>query len=156
MDVVSHFHRLLEYDAWANREVLASLRALPEPPPGVVRLLAHVISAEHVWLARLKETPPPFAVWPELSLGQCEEHIQELYVALAEYFRRELPAALDRTVTYKNSKGEEWTSRVDDILNHVFMHSTYHRGQIATQMRQRGLNPAYTDFIHGIRQGLVK
>jgi uncharacterized damage-inducible protein DinB len=156
MDVLNHFHRLLEYDAWANREVVASLKALNELPPSTVRLLAHVISAEYVWLARLKGTPPPFAVWPELSLGQCEEQIPELHLALNEYFRRELPAAFDCTVTYRNSKGEAWTSRVDDILTHVFMHSTYHRGQIAMQMRQGGHSPAYTDFIHGIRKGLVK
>jgi uncharacterized damage-inducible protein DinB len=156
MDVSSHFHRLLEFDAWANREVLVSLKALPEPPPSAVRLLSHVISAEHVWLARLKGTPSPFAVWPEMSLSQCNEQIQELYLAFNEYFRRELPAAFDRTVTYKNSKGETWASRVDDILTHVFTHSTYHRGQIAMEMRQRGHDPAYTDFIHGIRQGLVK
>jgi uncharacterized damage-inducible protein DinB len=36
------------------------------------------------------------------------------------------------------------------------MHSAYHRGQIASQMRASGKTPAYTDFIHGVRQGLVK
>ena len=42
------------------------------------------------------------------------------------------------------------------MLTHVVMHSAYHRGQIASHMRESGLTPAYTDFIHGIRQGLVK
>jgi uncharacterized damage-inducible protein DinB len=36
------------------------------------------------------------------------------------------------------------------------LHSAYHRGQIAFQMRQTGHAPAYTDFIHGVRQGHVK
>jgi uncharacterized damage-inducible protein DinB len=36
------------------------------------------------------------------------------------------------------------------------MHSAYHRGQIATQMRTAGYLPAYTDFIHGVRQRLVE
>jgi uncharacterized damage-inducible protein DinB len=156
MDLTDHFHRLLEFDAWANREVLAALKSLSEPLPGCVRLLSHVVSAEHVWLARLKETAPPFAVWPELSLDQCEQQIVDLHHGFGSYFQAELPPGLDRNVTYKNSKGEAWTSRVEDILTHVFMHSTYHRGQIAQQMRQAGHTPAYTDFIHGVRQGLVK
>lgn len=36
------------------------------------------------------------------------------------------------------------------------MHSTYHRGQIAAAMRKAGATPAYTDFIHAVRQGFVE
>jgi uncharacterized damage-inducible protein DinB len=36
------------------------------------------------------------------------------------------------------------------------MHSAYHRGQAALEMRAAGIQPAYTDFIHGVRQGFVK
>jgi uncharacterized damage-inducible protein DinB len=156
MDLMDHFNRLLEYDVWANREVLASLKGLGEPPANCVRLLAHVIAAEHLWFARLTGMDPAVAVWPDLSLDQCTEQVRELYLAYRGYFQRQLPAGVDRSVTYKNSKGEEWSSRVEDILTHVFMHSTYHRGQIAMQMRQTGYAPAYTDFIHGVRQGLVR
>ena len=39
---------------------------------------------------------------------------------------------------------------------HVLMHSAYHRGQIAADMRAAGLTPAYTDFIHSVRQGFVE
>ena len=73
-----------------------------------------------------------------------------------DYLSDDSPDPLDRSASYKNSKGEPWTSSVRDILTHVFMHSAYHRGQIATDMRQAGHVPAYTDFIHGVRQGLVE
>jgi uncharacterized damage-inducible protein DinB len=56
-------------------------------------------------------------------------------------------------VSYVNSKGEPWTNRAEDILLHVVFHSAYHRGQIASDMRPAGLQPAYTDFIHAIRSG---
>jgi uncharacterized damage-inducible protein DinB len=59
-------------------------------------------------------------------------------------------------VDYQNSKGENWKSRIDDILMHVITHSAYHRGQIAADMRSAGMNPAYTDFIHSVRQGFVE
>jgi len=55
-----------------------------------------------------------------------------------------------------NSKGETWSSQVNDVLLHVITHSAYHRGQIASDMRAAGLTPAYTDFIHAIRQEIVK
>jgi uncharacterized damage-inducible protein DinB len=58
-------------------------------------------------------------------------------------------------VSYKNSKGEPWTSTILDVLTHVVMHSAYHRGQIASHMREIGQAPAYTDYIHAVRQGYV-
>ena len=58
-------------------------------------------------------------------------------------------------ITYKNSKGEAWTSAVEDILVHVTTHSAYHRGQIAADLRAAGIQPPYTDYIHAVRQGLI-
>jgi uncharacterized damage-inducible protein DinB len=66
------------------------------------------------------------------------------------------PASLDGKVEYRNSKGEPWSSRVEDMLTHVLFHSAYHRGQIALQMRAAGNEPAYTDFIHAVRNGFVE
>ena len=59
-------------------------------------------------------------------------------------------------VAYRNSKGEFWTSTVGDILTHVVLHASYHRGQIAAAVRQAGGEPAYTDFIHAVRLGLIE
>lgn len=156
MELQKHFQRQLEYNQWANHEVLTALQGLTQPLASSEKLLAHVISAEFLWLARLQQVSPPFPVWPALSLQQCEEQIRESHRSYLNYFQRELPGALDRVISYKNSKGESWTSRVDDILTHVFAHGAYHRGQIALQMRQAGYTPAYTDFIHGVRQGLIR
>jgi len=49
-----------------------------------------------------------------------------------------------------------WTSTVGDILTHVAMHGAYHRAQIAAAVRESGREPAYTDFIHAVRQGFVE
>jgi len=116
--------------------------------------MAHIVAAEHLWLARIERRASPLAVWPELSLEKCEEQA----TAIANLWQRFLSGGtpLDQLVAYKNSKGEAYDSLVRDILTHVFMHSTYHRGQIASDMRQAGHVPAYTDFIHGVRQGLVE
>ena len=65
------------------------------------------------------------------------------------------PAAFDKQVAYRNSQREPWASRVEDILTHVLMHSAYHRGQIALEMRAAGAEPAYTDFIHAVRNGFL-
>lgn len=155
MDLAEHYRQLLHYDEWANREIVASIRNSGIPLPRAVQLMAHVISAEYVWLTRLTGSKQPFPVWPQFNLEECAAQIAEISRAWMKYFEN-LPDTLDQSVAYKNSKGESWSSRVRDILTHVFMHSAYHRGQIASHMREQGLTPAYTDFIHGVRQGLVE
>jgi len=39
---------------------------------------------------------------------------------------------------------------------HVTIHSAYHRGQIASDVRSAGQEPAYTDYIHAVRQRFLE
>src|SRR5262245_6193258 len=103
MDLVQHYWQLLHYDEWANREVIESLRkgkALPRS----IQLLAHVISAEYLWLARLTGSQQPFPVWPEFTLEQCAAQVDQVAGAWRKYFEN-LPNVLERSVAYKNSQG---------------------------------------------------
>jgi uncharacterized damage-inducible protein DinB len=145
--------RLFAYDDWANREALASLRAASSPPPRAQKFLAHILAAESLWLARLKQETRQVVVWPDLSLVECARQIDELRGAWDDYLGALTPATVEESVHYTNTKGERWTNRVEDILLHVVMHSVYHRGQIATEVRAAGFTPAYTDFIQAVRSG---
>ena len=156
MDIVDYLHRLFAYDDWANREVLAALRNAPNPPARSLKLIAHILSAEGLWLARINQEKPSLPVWPELSLTQCEAEADSLGISWRSYLEECKEARLLHQISYVNSKGESWSSQVDDVLFQVITHSAYHRGQIASGMRAAGLTPAYTDFIHAIRQELVK
>ncbi|HET7442044.1 MAG TPA: DinB family protein [Terriglobales bacterium] len=156
MSIINHFQRLFAYDEWANREVLASIQSAETTPPRSLKLMAHILSAERLWLERLREQKPSYPVWPDFSLDQCRSEAEELPGLWRKYIQQLARNGLEGTVSYKNSKGEPWTSAVRDILTHVVMHSAYHRGQIAADMRSTGNVPAYTDFIHGVRQGLVE
>jgi uncharacterized damage-inducible protein DinB len=156
MDLVAHYLQLVAYDEWANVGMIASFRTVDTPPARSLRFMAHVIGAEHVWMARLLSRESLQPVWPELTVDRCEEEARGLADGWRSYLAGGSPTLLDQSIAYKNSKGESWNSLVRDILTHVFMHSAYHRGQIAADMRQSGHVPAYTDFIHGVRQGLIE
>jgi uncharacterized damage-inducible protein DinB len=140
--------RLLRYDLWANRETLQSLRQ-GAPPARSLRWMAHIIGAEFLWLDRIDGRPASLPVWPTLSLDQCAERLEQLSSLLPKAARS---GQLTRAVQYTNSKGEPWTSSVEEILTHVAVHSAYHRGQIASDVRGAGQEPAYTDYIHAVRQ----
>jgi uncharacterized damage-inducible protein DinB len=156
MSMLSHFERLFEYDAWANQEILTAMQKLDAPPRRSLSLLSHILAAEKLWLERLGLQKQTYPVWPDFSLEQCKAEVEELPALWHRHLGSVNEDALTGVVKYKNTKGEDWSSRREDILVHVILHSAYHRGQIATDMRGAGLTPAYTDFIHAVRQGLVE
>jgi len=156
MSTIAHYQRLFTYDAWANREVLSGLEIANPSPQRALKLLAHILSAERLWLERLLGETQTYPVWPEFTLAQCRLEAEELVRRWKNYIAELGESGLRGTVTYKNTKGEAWTNQREDILMHVAMHSAYHRGQIASEMRAAGIQPAYTDFIHGVRQGMVQ
>lgn len=62
---------------------------------------------------------------------------------------------LKKKISYKNSRGERFENSVRDILFHVINHSTYHRGQIATDCKLHGMTPLATDYIFYKRDTLI-
>jgi uncharacterized damage-inducible protein DinB len=156
MDLIAHFTRLFAYDGWANREVLAGLRTADTPLPRALKLMAHIFSSQRLWMERLEQKPQTLPVWPEFSIEECGRQAAELTVLWKNYLAGKSEADLAKPVSYQNSKGETWSSRKDDILMHLITHSAYHRGQVAAAVRTSGATPAYTDFIHSIRQSFVK
>ena len=156
MSDLDHFRRLLDYDRWANDETVRHLQQSAEPPPPAVRWMAHIVGSEYLWLARLREEAPTVPVWPDFDLTACAAGLTELESAWPLWLETLEPESLAEGVGYRNTKGEFWTSTMGDILTHVIIHSAYHRGQIASAVRAGGETPAYTDFIHAVRQGLVE
>jgi uncharacterized damage-inducible protein DinB len=154
-ELIRHLRRQFAYDAWANQEVLTAIRGNHASAPRSLQLLAHIVSAELLWLERLQQQPRSQPVWPEWDMEQCEARTAEVGELWRKYLEALGPDDLTKTVSYKNSKGEPWMSSVEDVVTHVLLHSAYHRGQIASFMRGSGDTPAYTDFIHAVRQGLI-
>ncbi len=156
MNLADYLRRQFVYDEWANREVLVAIRAAGGANERSLQLMSHIFAAELVWLERLKQIPQSVPVWPQPDLAQCEALATKLSGQWLEFLDLITAGDVSQSISYKNSKGEAWTSTIVDILTHVVMHSAYHRGQVASHMRASGQTPAYTDFIHGVRQGLIK
>ena len=155
MELLEYLRRLFEYDHWANLEVLATLRKTEPAPERSRKFIAHIVGAEWLWLRRLRDGKQ-MPVWPDLTVAECITEVQALDVAWRSYLSSLNASQLQNEISYTNSKGERWSSNIADVLMHVAMHSAYHRGQIASDTRQAGQTPAYTDFIHCVRQGFLR
>ena len=143
--------KLYEHNWWAHDAIVAELRRAA-PDAETLRLLAHIVAAEHLWLARIDGVKPQVAVWPALTLEEIVALERENRTRFRDLLARP-DDTLGRRVPYRNSAGNDFENDVESILTHVAMHGHYHRGQIARSMRTAGREPVYTDYIGFVRKG---
>jgi uncharacterized damage-inducible protein DinB len=145
--VRDYLARLFRHMAWSDDRALAAFRKAGGASDLAHSELAHVLGAEHVWLSRLEGRPQTVAVWPELTIDECEVLARETSAGFLAYVERIDDAALERTVHYRNSAGAEFDTKASEILLHVALHGSYHRGKVAAALRAAGAEPAATDYI---------
>lgn len=150
--VRAYLSRLFRYVAWADRRVLEALRATPSAHDEALPLLAHLLAAEHVWLARLEQREPRHPVWPALGLDDCDRLAAENEAGYRALLGRLGDAQLSEAVRYRTSQGREFVTPVLDILTQVVTHGPYHRGQIARIIARAGGTALNTDFITFARE----
>ena len=143
--------KLFQHNSWAHDAIVAELRRAA-PDAETLRLLAHFVAAEHLWLSRIDGVKPRVAVWPALTLDEVVALEGENRMRLRELLAR--PDDIRRRrVRYRNSAGNDFENDVEAILTHFALHGQYHRGQIARAMRAAGREPVYTDYIGFVRKG---
>ena len=147
--------KLATYTSWANQQVLETLEKLGDKVPvSSLHLYSHLLNAEVIWLARIQHLESPVQVFDDHTLTECRrvhESTFERFIGLAD----SSPEELEAEITYKNTKGELFTTSLEDILLQVFNHGTYHRAQIARDLRQNNLEPVNTDYITYVRKILI-
>ncbi len=142
--------RLMQHMRWADSQFADALEV--HPPADAARLFAHIASVEHLWHSRILGVVPEHAVWPSLDVSQS----RALAARHADLFEQIVTDsdddALARVVAYRNSEGRDYHSSVGEIVTHVAMHDSHHRGQIARLLRLAGREPPYTDYIQFSRR----
>ncbi len=154
---------LFAYSAWANALVFESAAALSAEQlghsvassfPSIGATLGHIVGAEWVWLRRwLGESPSGFPEWvTKPVLADLKARLSEVERERAAFVASLSDSDLVRVVSYRTLSGKSFSDPLDGLMRHVVNHSTYHRGQVVTQLRQLGFKPPTTDLIVFMRQ----
>jgi uncharacterized damage-inducible protein DinB len=153
-----YIEELYEYNQWANLRVLAAVseittdlftRDMGNSFPSIRDTLTHILSAEWIWLRRWHgESPKAMLNASELSsLEVLKSRWSEIQRAQTEFIRSLTEDLLDGRIRYANIRGEENEYPLWQMMQHVVNHSTYHRGQVTTMLRQLGAKPLSTDLL---------
>jgi uncharacterized damage-inducible protein DinB len=139
----------LRFMAWADASMTAAVaQAMPDTPTP----LQHVYLAAEVWYARVSGNEAA-----QITDFTAPASIHELAAAFQEIHAKWLhwATALDAfelSIPHRNLKGESFSMPAWQIVLHLVNHSSYHRGQVAAQLRASGFAPPATDLIIWYRQ----
>ena len=165
MDAIST-RMLARYKQWSNNVMFDAVAALPagaaeKPRQSLFRNMVHTLNhnyvvdriwqahlegREHGYEARNTKDHPPLA---ELHVLQRE--LDCWYVAWAD---AQDDAAIAGTVHYTLIGGNRGAMTRGEIMMHVVMHNTYHRGFVADMIYEvPGCRPPTTDLPVYMREG---
>jgi uncharacterized damage-inducible protein DinB len=162
MGLLTQTRQLLLYTLWADRVVLDAVREVSlehlTRNAGVsfgslLGTLSHILGSQRRWLARFvgqgaaqqDAGDPGFADLEGLVAGWGETSSQ------LEFFLASLTEEqLEAEITWGGSEGQGPgnTRPLWQPVTHMVNHSTYHRGQVVSLLRQLGYQPPKTDLIH--------
>ncbi len=143
-----NYDQLYKYDKWANELVVEVVAKEVETKrfSEVNRHFSHLLIAQHVWFGRISGNLSSLGIWDRLTVAEMQKLISENPKSF-----QAIKSHQNEIISYKNSKGVSFESKVDDILMHLIIHSQHHRAQIAILLRELGITPPATDFIYFTR-----
>jgi len=155
---VALFQELYRYNRWANDRVFEAVAALSPQDftkglgnsyPSVRDTLTHIVWAEWIWLQRWKGTSPRQTFDPEEfpELKPLRARWQELSTDQRAFLGAVTRERLRAVLPYVNLQGQTWRYPLWRQMYHVVNHSSYHRGQLTTMLRQLEAVPMPTDFL---------
>ncbi len=154
---------LYDYNAWANRRHLEAvgkvtteefLRPMGSSFGSLRDTTAHIYGAELVWLERFQGRSLP--ALPDAKQFQDVPSLKEKWLEhearLLSFVGGLKQEDLDRVIEYKTLKFGVYRNPLWQSMQHVVNHGTYHRGQVATLLRQLGAQAVLTDLMHYYRE----
>ena len=149
---------LFSYNDWANARTFQSLESLNDEQwtrnvggsfATIRDTAAHIVSTEWIWLQRWlgvsPTAPPEWAAAP--AFAPLKDRLEDITRDRATYIASLAESDLSRDLSFRRLNGEANALPLAHLLQHVANHSTYHRGQIATLLRQVGATPIATDLL---------
>ncbi|MBI2270099.1 MAG: hypothetical protein HYU69_07030 [Bacteroidetes bacterium] len=161
MDTKKLLLQYVTYNHWAN-DRLSGVMLKIDPAlldkevkssfPSLRKTVHHIWDAELAWMSRLKEEAvnwPPSAQFKEPTINQFLIASKDFI----EFGASKENSYFSGSTSYKNIKGNTFSTTNHGIIMHCMNHSTFHRGQLITILRELGVSELpSTDLIAFLRE----
>jgi uncharacterized damage-inducible protein DinB len=143
-----YINELAAYNCWANEQICTWLQAISETQwqqtvvssfNSLADTCLHIASAEHIWTLRIMNKPTE---WLAANFSGDKNALikkwKGISLTLKETAHQFDENKLYDVLQFTKLNGEKHELACNKVFAHVFNHSTYHRGQIVTMLRQVG------------------
>lgn len=135
---------LFEYTYHFNKEMIKLITGnISKVDEKTISLINHTLNAQQVWNSRILNESS-FEVWQVNPFEKLEVINNQNFQTSVQIIEN---SDLDQRIEYQNSKGTKFENTVFEMLFQAINHSTYHRGQINSLLKQNGIEPILTDYI---------
>jgi len=135
---------LFEYTYHFNREMIKIISEnISKTDEKTISLINHTLNAQQIWNSRVLGEKS-FEVWQINPFESLEEINQKNFQKSIQIVEN---SDLDQRIEYQNSRGTKFENSIFEMLFQAINHSTYHRGQINSLLKQNGIEPLLTDYI---------
>lgn len=139
------FKELFEYNFNFNQKNLNILAQKPEQfSERLLHLHSHIVNAHGIWNSRIIPAQINYKPWDTFSPKELIERDNKNFNTSISILNG---YDLESGIQYSLSNGKSCSNSIRDILFQIINHSTYHRGQIATEFRKCNVEPLLTDWI---------
>ena len=154
--------QLYDYDAWADLKLLEGIAAITKDHymkdltssfGGIHGTLDHILSADKVWFARWTGKTPVLLKPEDFPTVEVVKKQWDAYhCEMSNFVRGLTEEQLNKPFPYTDFKGNTFVHLLALQMQHKVNHSSYHRGQLVTMLRQMGEKVVSTDMINYMRQ----
>ncbi|SFM98324.1 DinB family protein [Chryseobacterium oleae] len=135
---------LFEYTHHFNREMIKVISEnITKVDEKTISLINHTLNAQQIWNSRILGEKS-FEVWQINPFEDLEEINHQNLQRSIDIIQK---SDLDKRIEYHNSRGAKFENSIFEMLFHAINHSTYHRGQINSLLKQNAIDPLLTDYI---------
>lgn len=153
---------LFDYDKWADLKLLEAIapltgeqckKDLKSSFGGIHGTLVHILSANKVWCDRWTgKTPALLKSEDYPSVEVVKKQWDTYHHEIGNFLQSITEEKLNISLQYTDFKGNIFAYPLAQQMQHKVNHSTYHRGQVVTMLRQLNMQAVSTDLITYIRQ----
>jgi uncharacterized damage-inducible protein DinB len=156
--LLEEINTLFDYNYWANHRMMGVVETLTteqfikdfgENVGSIRSKVVHIMGGEKIWLTRWQGSSPKSLLDPQDFPNQIivKETWEEIEKQMIEFITGLNEEKLNKIISYTSTEGKSFSYPLWQMLKHLINHSTYHRGQVATLLRQVGVAPKSTDLI---------
>jgi uncharacterized damage-inducible protein DinB len=152
------YSQLIAVKRWADRGLYDAIvgnfeRLSREDATLMLRILDHIHTVDRIFQHHLRGVPHTFKAprsqeMPQLrALAESAREVDDWYVSYVDGLAEK---DFEQTLDFNFTSGKPAHMRRGEIILHVCMHGTYHRGNAGALLQLRGLTPsrdAVTDFL---------